>query len=133
MRVHLSSPLPPQELRLRYEPVGTERTNGLEAFARMPCVRQMLFKLSGVKTKGPWLRRLFRYQEWLVSEGYFRSVAELLEDCRAASTEGRYRHVDLMQKYLNSFRGALFYKDSIATIIRGFFEVTLRTRRVSEE
>ena len=34
---------------------------------------------------------------------------------------------------MNSFRGAVFYKDSIATIVRGFFEVTLLIRRVSEK
>ena len=75
---------------LRYEPIGRERINGLEAFARMPCVRQVLSRLSSEKTKGPWLRRLFRYQEWLIGKGYFGSVAELPENCRAANTEGRY-------------------------------------------
>ena len=107
---------------LRYEPAGVERTNGLAAFAGVPCVRQMLSKLSSEKTKGPWLRRLFRYQEWLIGKGYFGSVAEALEDCRRAATDGKYRHVDLMQEYLNSFRGSLYYKDSIATIIRGFYK-----------
>jgi integrase len=106
---------------LRYEPAGVERTDGLAAFAGVPCVRQMLSKLSSEKTKGPWLRRLFRYQEWLRGKGYFGSVTELLEDCRRAETEGKYRHVDLMQEYLNSFRGSVFYKDSITTIIKGFY------------
>ncbi|MDG6920952.1 MAG: hypothetical protein JRN59_05425 [Nitrososphaerota archaeon] len=107
---------------LRYEPVGVERTDGLAAFAGVQCVRQMLSKLSSEKTKGPWLRRLFRYQEWLMGKGYFGSVTELLEDCKRAGTEGKYRHVDLMQEYLNSFRGSVYYKDSIATIIRGFYK-----------
>lgn len=107
---------------LRYEPAQVERTEGLGSFAEVPCIRQMLSKLSSEKTKGPWLRRLFRYQEWLKEKGYFGSVTELLEDCRRAGTEGRYRHVDLMQEYLNSFRGSVFYKDSIATIIRGFYK-----------
>jgi len=53
---------------LRYEQVGCERINGLEAFSRMPCVRQMLSKLGSEKTRGPWLRRLFRYQEWLIGK-----------------------------------------------------------------
>ncbi|MDA4128264.1 MAG: hypothetical protein OK422_02175 [Thaumarchaeota archaeon] len=37
----------------------------------MPCVVQMLYKLSSERTRGPWIRRLFRYQEWLIGEGYF--------------------------------------------------------------
>ncbi len=87
----------------------------------MPCVVQMLYKLSSERTRGPWIRRLFRYHEWLRGKEYFESVAELLEDCKDAGANGKYRHLDVMQEYLNSFRGSLYYKDSIATIIRGFY------------
>ncbi|TLY15315.1 MAG: hypothetical protein E6K84_00485 [Thaumarchaeota archaeon] len=34
----------------------------------MPCVVQMPNKLSSERTRGPWIRRLFRYQEWLIGE-----------------------------------------------------------------
>lgn len=107
---------------LRHEAIEVERTNGLTTFAGVPCVKQMLSKLSSEKTKGPWLRRLFRYEEWLKGKGYFGGIAELLDDCKKADTEAKYRHVDLMQEYLNSFRGSVYYKDSIATIIRGFYK-----------
>jgi hypothetical protein len=49
----------------RYEPAGVERTGGLAVFAEVPCVGQMLSKLSSEKTKGPWLRRPFSNQEWI--------------------------------------------------------------------
>ena len=73
---------------LRYEQVGCERINGLEAFSRMPCVLQMLSKLSSEKTRGPWLRRLFRHQEWLIGKGYFgaRSRAQFLATFRPLSS-----------------------------------------------
>ena len=53
---------------LTYEQVGCERINGLEGFSRMPCEVQMLSKLSSEKTRGPWLRRLFRHQEWVIGK-----------------------------------------------------------------
>ena len=28
----------------------------------------MLYKLSSERTRGPWIRRLFGYQEWLIGE-----------------------------------------------------------------
>src|SRR3989454_3614113 len=31
----------------------------------------MLYKPNSERTKGPWIRRLFRYREWLIGEGYF--------------------------------------------------------------
>ena len=37
----------------------------------MPCVVKMLYKPNSERTKGPWIRRLFRYREWLIGEGYF--------------------------------------------------------------
>jgi len=42
----------------------------------MSCVVRMPYRLSSERTRGPWIRRLFRYQEWLIGEGYFgaRSV-----------------------------------------------------------
>jgi site-specific recombinase XerD len=107
---------------VRYDPVEVERMMGLAEFAKLPCVQQMLSKLSSEKTKGPWLRRLFRYQEWLQKKGYFESITDLLEDYRKArKEEKKYRHIDLIQEYLNSFKASFYYKDSIATIIRGFY------------
>jgi hypothetical protein len=37
----------------------------------MLCVVQMLYKLNSERNRGPSIRRLFRYQEWLIGEGYF--------------------------------------------------------------
>jgi hypothetical protein len=73
---------------LRSEQVGCERINALEAFSRMPCVVQMLSKLSREKNRGPWLRRLFRYQEWLIGKGYFgaRSRTRFLATFRLLSS-----------------------------------------------
>ncbi len=50
---------------------------GTGDYEGMPCVVQMPYKLSSERTRGPWIRRPFRYQEWLIGEGYFgaRSLA----------------------------------------------------------
>ena len=45
----------------------------------------MLYKLSSERTRGPWIRRLFRYQEWLIGEdtsGLARSLALFLATFR---------------------------------------------------
>jgi len=107
---------------LRTETTGFIRTPGLEEFTRVPCVQKMLSKLGSEKTKGPWLRRLFRYERWLRSKGYFGSIEEALQDCKEArDSERRYYHVDLMQEFLNSWRADRDTKDSILTVIRGFY------------
>ncbi len=99
-----------------------ERTPGLNEFAQLPSVQKMLSKLSSEKTKGPWLRRLFRYQEWVIKKGYFKSVEQMLGRYSKARTDAkRYQHVDMIQEYINSFKGDVDYKDSILTIIRGFY------------
>jgi hypothetical protein len=41
--------------------LGPFGTGGYEG---MPYVVQILYKLSGERPGGPWIRRLFRYQEW---------------------------------------------------------------------
>ena len=107
---------------LRKEMSGYERTPGLEEFGKLPSIQKMLSKLSSEKTMGPWLRRLFRYQQWVVSKGYFESVEQMLESYRKARTEEKkYQHVDMITEYINSFKGDTDYKDSIVTIIRGFY------------
>jgi hypothetical protein len=71
MRKHIQSKLENTLASLRKD----QRYRGLR---RGQCVRQMLYKLSSEKTKGPWLRRLFRYQEWLsgkvISEDYLTDL-----------------------------------------------------------
>ena len=107
---------------LRTETTGFYRTPGLDEFKQVPAVQKMLSKLGSEKTKGPWTRRLFRYQQWLKERGYFGSITEALQDYKSAKDEdSRYRHVDLIQEYLNSWRADRDTKDSILTVIRGFY------------
>ena len=48
---------------LRTEVTGYERTPGLEEFRNVPSVQRMLSKIGSEKTKDPWVRRLFRYEQ----------------------------------------------------------------------
>jgi hypothetical protein len=107
---------------LRTESTGFYRTPGLEEFAELPAVQKMLSKLGSEKTKGPWTRRLFHYEQWLKERGYFGSVTEMLQDYKNAKDEDRrYHHIDLVQEFLNSWKADRDTKDSILTVIRGFY------------
>jgi integrase len=101
---------------------GFIRIPGLEQFTRVPYVARMLDKLGSEKTKRPWLRRLFHYEQWLKQKKYFNSISELLEDFKQAKTEeAKYRHLDLLQEYVNSWKADKDTKDSVVTVIRGFY------------
>jgi len=107
---------------LRIEVTGYERTPGLEEFKRVPGVQRMASKLASEKTRDPWVRRLFRYEQWLKEKGYFGSITELLEDYKnAKNEERRYRHIDIMGEFLNSWKASKETKNSIGKVIRGFY------------
>ncbi|MGD0319753.1 MAG: tyrosine-type recombinase/integrase [Nitrososphaerales archaeon] len=107
---------------LRTEVTGYERTPGLQEFRNVPSVQRMLSKLGSEKTKDPWVRRLFRYEQWLKQKGYFGSITEMLEDYRSAKNEDRrYHHINLVGEFLNSWRASRETKNSIVKVIRGFY------------
>ncbi|MBI3859777.1 MAG: tyrosine-type recombinase/integrase [Thaumarchaeota archaeon] len=107
---------------VRIEKSGFVRTPGLDEFRKVPSVQRMLGKLGSEKTKGPWTRRLFRYEQWLKQRGYFNSITEALEAYKKADTEDKkYFHVNLIQEFLNSWKADKDTKDSIVTVLRGFY------------
>ena len=67
-----TNPFPAQSLHSGMIPAQSLGTGDCEG---MPCVGQMLYRLSSERTRRPWIRRLFRYQEWLIGEGYLGSLA----------------------------------------------------------
>jgi len=74
------------------------------------------------KTRASWGRKLFKYQKWLVAKKICSDVEALLDDYKNAKNEdGKYRHLGIMQEYLNSWKGDFETKDSVQTIIRGFY------------
>jgi hypothetical protein len=107
---------------LRIEVTGYERTPGLEEFKSVPSVQRMVSKLASEKTRDPWVRRLFRYEQWLKQRGYFGSITEMLEDYKnAKDEERRYYHIDLIGEFLNSWKATRETKNSIAKVIRGYY------------
>jgi integrase len=107
---------------LEVERTGFIRTPGLEEFLQISCVKKMLLKLGSKKTRAAWGRKLFKYQKWLASKKIFPDVEAMLDDFKNAKNEdGKYRHLDIMQEYLNSWKGDIETKDSVQTIIRGFY------------
>ncbi len=58
-------------------------------------------------------------------EGNLPDVEALLDDYKNAKNEdGKYRHLDIMQEYFDSWKGDFESKNSVQTIIRGFYRKT---------
>ncbi|MGH2640034.1 MAG: hypothetical protein ACRDF4_12260, partial [Rhabdochlamydiaceae bacterium] len=95
------------------------RTQGLYEFSELPYAKKLMAKTGSRKTSEPWIRRIFKYGKWLNEQGYFDSAIELLDDYKKITDqEKRYRHIDILQDYLDSFKGDKDYKDSILKGVR---------------
>jgi hypothetical protein len=98
------------------------RTPGLYEFSQHPYAKKLMAKTGSRKTSEPWLRRIFKYGKWLNEMGYYNSAVELLDDYKKITDqEKRYRHIDILQDYLNSFKGDKDYKDSILKGVRAYY------------
>ncbi len=107
---------------LDVERSGFIRTPGFEEFLQISCVKKMLLKLGSKKTRAAWGRKLFKYQKWLATKKICPVVKALLYDYKNAKNEdGKYKHLDIMQEYVNSWKGDIETMDSVQTIIRGFY------------
>jgi hypothetical protein len=47
----------------------------------------MLSKLSSKKTRAAWVRKLFKYQKWVVAKKICSDVEALLDDCKNAKNQ----------------------------------------------
>ncbi len=109
---------------LDYRRETFHRTEGLDEFEKNLYVQVMISKTASKKTRGHRLRRNWNYICWLRDNGYFPDATPLIEDVKRKGgdqEERRFRHLDLLTSYVNSFKGSRGYKDAIVVAVRSLY------------
>jgi site-specific recombinase XerC len=95
---------------------------GLESFdIREKCIRDWAYDLNPNTAKG-YVYRLLRYLEWSGENGYWSSAESMLDEYRGLEGEGRFKHVDVLKKYLKAHGTGTKNKRHFLCAIRSFYD-----------
>jgi hypothetical protein len=109
---------------LDYRRETFHRTEGLDEFEKNQYVQVMISKTASKKTRGHRLRRNWNYICWLRDNGHFPDATALIDDVKRKGgdqEERRFRHLDLLTSYVNSFKGSRGYKDAIVVAVKALY------------
>jgi len=74
------------------------------------------------RTARNYVYYFLHYLRWLKESGYWQSAQEIIEDCKKLSFDERYKHLDVLFKYLKSLNTGYNDRRIRFNAIRNFYE-----------
>jgi len=85
------------------------------------CIREWASDLSP-KTARNYVYYLLHYIKWAAEHGYWKSATEMLEDYRSLDPDERYKHLDILERYIKSCKTGSSDRRARWYAIKSFYE-----------
>ncbi len=85
------------------------------------CIREWASALSP-STARSFVYYFLHYLKWVKNKGYWQSAQEMIDDCKKLPQDERYKHLDVVLKYIRSLKTGISDRKNRFTTIRNFYD-----------